>query len=213
MLSTDTFWNRREAVGDEIDDRTYNLIIGGVLLWGFFLNFWMVQNIPAELVMGINQWVFMGGYFLCVIAGSVIYTRSDNPVVSFMGYNLVVLPLGLVLVRMLPFFDQHMITQAFLQTGAITGMMMILATANPKFFLGLGRTLFIALICTVVVEVGLMIFMGGSPAIMSWIVVGIFSAYIGYDWARAQSLPKTADNAVDCAAALYMDIIILFIRL
>ena len=43
--------------------------------------------------------------------------------------------------------------------------------------------------------------------------MAIFSGYIGYDWARAQALPKTLDNAVDCAAALYVDIVILFLRL
>ena len=41
----------------------------------------------------------------------------------------------------------------------------------------------------------------------------IFCGYIGYDWGRANNIPKTYDNAVDCAAALYMDIIIFFLRI
>ncbi|MBT7579493.1 MAG: hypothetical protein HN633_12065, partial [Candidatus Marinimicrobia bacterium] len=40
----------------------------------------------------------------------------------------------------------------------------------------------------------------------------IFCGYIGYDWGRANQIPKTLDNAVDSAAALYMDIINLFLR-
>ena len=34
----------------------------------------------------------------------------------------------------------------------------------------------------------------------------IFSGYIGYDWARANAILKTLDNAIDSAAALYLDI-------
>jgi len=48
--------------------------------------------------------------------------------------------------------------------------------------------------------------------IMDWIVAAIFCGYIGYDWGKASALPKTVDNAVDSAAALYMDIINLFLR-
>ncbi len=40
-----------------------------------------------------------------------------------------------------------------------------------------------------------------------------FCGYIGYDWGRANQIPKTMDNAVDSAAALYMDIINLFLRI
>ena len=40
-----------------------------------------------------------------------------------------------------------------------------------------------------------------------------FLGYIGFDWSRANSIPKTLDNAVDSAASLYMDIINLFLRI
>jgi FtsH-binding integral membrane protein len=50
-------------------------------------------------------------------------------------------------------------------------------------------------------------------SIIDWIVVIIFCGYIGYDWARANNIPKTFDNAVDSAAALYIDMINLFVRI
>ena len=214
MLSTETVWNRRSAAGGElVDARTYNLTIGAVLLWGFFLNYWMVQLVPAELVQGMSPIVFMIGYLVCVFAGTAIYQRSDDPVVSFLGYNLLVVPLGLMLVGMLPMYSPAVIAEAFLATGAITALMMFLAAGNPGFFLSIGRGLMIAFICSFVVELGFVIFTGRSPSILNWAMIAIFSGYIGYDWARAQSLPKTLDNAVDCAAALYVDIVILFMRL
>ena len=91
--------------------------------------------------------------------------------------------------------------------------MTALATMKPTFFLGLGRTLFIAFIATFICQIGFMLFTGRVPGMFDAAFVLIFSGYLGYDWARAQHLPKTVDNAIDCAVALYMDIVILFLNL
>ena len=216
MLSTETVWNRRETTDEIISDSTYNLTIGMVLMWGFAINFLMVENIDPAPIMAFqasSPWMFLGLYFVSIIAGTMIYSKSDNPAISFVGYNFLVLPLGIVLVAMLPAFDSSVIARAFMATVCITGIMMMLGAAYPKAFLSIGRALFFALIATILAEVGLMIFTGSVPGIFDWIVVMIFAGYIGYDWARAQALPKTYDNAVDCAASLYVDIVILFMRL
>ena len=133
--------------------------------------------------------------------------------ISFLGYILIVVPLGLVLVLVLPGYSSEVVSRAIFATGSVTGIMMMVGGTYPKAFLSMGRTLAVAFICTFVVEMGFVIFTGSSPAIFDWAMVAIFSLYIGYDWARAQSLPKTMDNAVDSAASLYVDIIILFLRL
>ena len=216
MLSTETVWSRRQTTDEIISESTYNLTIGIVLLWGFSMNFLMVENIdPAPIIafQADSPWIFLGLYFVSIIAGTMIYSKSDNPAVSFVGYNFLVLPLGIVLVATLPFFDASVISRAFMATGCITGIMMMLGMAYPKVFLGMGRALFIALIATIIVELGLMMFTGSVPGFFDWIVVLLFAGYIGYDWSRAQALPKTYDNAVDCAASLYVDIVILFMRL
>lgn len=213
MLSTDTVWKRRELVGTEISPGMYNLTIGLTLAWGFGLNYVMVKTLSAEALLDINVWVFLIGFFACVFAGTWIYSKSDNPAISFGGYTLVVIPLGLLLVRFLHFYDADVIGQAFLTTGLITCAMMTLSMAFPKFFLSIGRGLFVAFITAFLVELGVFLFTGSVPPIFDWIFVVIFSCYIGYDWVRAQRLPKTVDNAVDCAAALYVDIVILFMRL
>ena len=212
-LTTNDIWERRELVGEPISVATYNFTIGLVLSWGFLINYLMVQFIPAEAILGINQWVFLIGYIACVFGGTWLYASSDNPAVSFGGYNLIVVPLGLLLVRFLHFYDSRVISQALMATGMVTGSMMMLSMMYPKFFLTIGRGLFVAFIVAFVVEIGIALFTGSVPPVMDWIFVLIFSGYIGYDWARAQKLPKTLDNAVDSAASLYVDIVILFIRL
>lgn len=49
--------------------------------------------------------------------------------------------------------------------------------------------------------------------IIDWLVALIMCGYIGYDWGTAKKIPKTIDNVVDNAAALYMDIANLFVRI
>ncbi len=213
MLSTESVWNRRGLVENEISATQYNLTIGLVLAWGFGVNWAMVTQINPQVFADINSIAFLIGYFVSVVAGTSIYQRSDNPAVSFAGYNLVVLPLGVMLARFLPFVDPLVIRQAFQATAGVVMIMTAVSTMKPQFFLKLGSTLFVAFIAAFIVEFGFIIFSGRSPAIFDWIFVLIFSGYVGYDWARAQSLPKTLDNAVDAAAALYVDIVILFIRM
>jgi len=125
----------------------------------------------------------------------------------------VAVPVGIILVPFVHSFDPSLVSRAVLATGCVTGIMMMASMAWPGVFLKMGRALFFSLITVIVVEMG-MWFMGvGGSSIIDWIVVLIFSGYIGYDWARANAIPKTLDNAVDCAAALYLDIINLFVRL
>lgn len=213
MLSTESVWDRRHTTDREITHTQYNLTIGMVLTWGFGVNALMIQSIPAEALLGINQWVFLIGYVVSVMIGTAIYTKSDNPAVSFAGYNFIVIPIGLMLVKFLYFYDAEVISQAFLTTGMVTLSIMAAASVRPKFFLSLGGSLFIAFIAAFVIEMLMYFITGSVPPVFDWIFVLIFSGYIGYNWARAQALPKTLDNAVDCAAALYVDIVILFMRL
>ena len=56
-------------------------------------------------------------------------------------------------------------------------------------------------------------FIGFDLGLIDYIVVLIFCGYIGYDWAKANALPKTYDNAIDSAANLYVDIVNLFLRI
>jgi FtsH-binding integral membrane protein len=217
MLNTNSVWSRTEAYpSDLISDRLYNLTIGVVLLWGFALNYAIVQSLDAVwLINTVPNWALLVGYFLSTIAGMVIYTSSDSPWVSFFGYNLIVVPIGVILTPLLYQFDALLIQRALTATGGVTVGMMMLSGAFPSFFLSIGRTLFLALLLGLISQLVMMFFFKGSynPNAFDWGFIVIFSGYIGYDWARANAIPKTFDNAVDSAASLYLDIINLFIRI
>ena len=199
----------------ELSERSFNLVIGGVLLWGFLLNFLMVTLFGAQIsraVSSMNPLVFLIGYFVLVIIGSIMIGK-DSAALSFLGYNLIALPIGVIVCACVQGVPVGVVQSAVLVTAIVTLSFMILSTLFPGFFLSMGRVLGIALLVALVTEVvSMFIFRRYSP-IYEWIFVGIFSLYIGYDWARANTCAKTLDNAVDLAAMLYLDIINLFLRI
>ena len=204
------------GVGDQISVRRYNAVMLLTLLWGFLVNTVMVYYfaIPImRLLSGVGPlWIFIG-YFVLAIAGIAISARSTNPWISFLGYNLMVLPIGVLLCLILPGIPVAIVTKALLLTGIVTATMTLLGLVAPNVFLGMGRTLFIALIVGILAELVATFLFHYTGTAFDWIFVVLFSGYIGYDVAKSQIYPKTVDNAVDCALDIYLDIINIFIRL
>lgn len=199
----------------EISERAYNLIIGAVLFWGFALNYLMVtlfgQQIIA-MVAGMGVLPFLIGYFVMVIVGSIMIGKG-GAVMSFIGYNLIALPVGVVVCACVDGIPTSTVQTAVLVTAIVTLSFMILATIAPGFFLSLGRMLGFSLLATLVAELVTILIFRRYSGVYEWLFTAIFSLYIGYDWARANSCARTVDNAVDMAASLYLDIINLFLRI
>ena len=199
----------------EISARAFNLIIGGVLLWGFLLNYLMVAFLEPQihsLVAGAGPIGFLIGYFALVLIGSVMISKG-GAAMSFLGYNLIAAPIGIVVCLCLDGVPASTVKTAVLMTAIVTLSFMILATIFPYFFLSLGRVLAFSLGATLVISLVSGLIFHTYSMIYEWIFVGIFSLYIGYDWARANTCAYTVDNAIDLAASLYLDIINLFLRI
>lgn len=203
----------RDSHGSRISSNVYNLVIGLVLCWGFGVNWLMVKTIPAEAIASVNIWVFIIGYFASCFFGIYLFTKSDVPIVSFIGYNFVVVPFGLIINIVVSQYEPDLVLSAIRVTGLVTGGMMVLGSMFPAFFQKIHGALAVALICVIIVEMVEVFILKIHHGIIDWIVVLIFCGYIGYDWGRANRIPKTVDNAIDSAAALYMDIINLFLRI
>ena len=123
------------------------------------------------------------------------------------------MPIGVVLCLMLPGIPVAIVTKALLLTGLVTATMTLLGLVRPQLFLGLGRTLLIALVVGILAELVATFLFHYTGSVFDWLFVILFSGYIGYDVAKSQMYPKTVDNAVDCALDIYLDIINIFIRL
>ncbi len=212
MLESDVF-GRSETTSKIIGDSAYNLVIGLVLFWGFFVNWAMVLNIDPNFLRSINMWVFLIGYLGSVFYGVYLFNKSDKPLVSFIGYNFVVVPFGLIVNMIVSQYDSEIVIEAIKITGGVTILMMMLGTIYPAFFKKISGALTAALLAVVIIELFQVFVLGIHHDWIDWAVAAIFCGYIGYDWGRANQIPKTVDNAIDSAAALYMDIINLFLRI
>jgi FtsH-binding integral membrane protein len=200
----------------EISRKTYNLILGAIVLWGLLVNLIMcsMESVVAFYV-SVNPIVFIIGYFVICFLGILIAVKSDTPLISFIGYNMVCLPIGVVVSACVYAYGGlgcELVQQAFLITCVITGIMVIASVAFPDFFSKLGGTLLVVLICLIITEIVLLI-LGIDQIVTSWIAAILFSLYIGYDIHRSQQFPASVDNAVDCALDIYLDIINLFLRI
>lgn len=201
---------------DTLSSRSYNVLMCGVLAYGFALNALIVYLFAEplmQLLSTVSPWVLLVAYLVCSLAGVLVAARSTNPFVSFLGYNLVVLPIGVMLALLLPQFPVQTVTKAMTLTAMVTLTLLVLAIARPQMFLGLGKTLFIGLLAGIVGELVATFLLGYRGSLFDWFFVVLFSGYIGYDISRSQAYPKTADNAVDCALDIYLDIINVFIRI
>ena len=199
---------------DEMSVRAYNLLIGAVLLWGFVINALMCIYL-TDTFMEWNFTMVLIGYFIIAIAGISLSISSDNAFISFIGYNLVVLPVGVVLsifIRLSEVTNYDIVNTLYVTAG-LTLFMMAAAMIFPGFFSKLERVLFLTLAGVIIVEIIAIMINKTLPSQWDLLVAGLFCLYIGYDWGKAQALPKTADNAVDMCVGLYLDVINLFVSL
>ena len=192
--------------------RKYNITIGLVLLYGFIVNVLMCHFF-SDVFMSWNFTAIIIGYFILCFTGIMMSTCSDNPAISFIGYNLVVVPVGVVLSIALIEYDNISIMNALYVTTGVTLVMIVIATAFPKVFLSMGQVLFYSLLAVVAIEI-----IGNLIGIIrpSWwdiAIAALFCLYVGYDWAKAQEEELTLDNAIDAVVGLYLDIINIFVRI
>ncbi|MCF7825402.1 MAG: Bax inhibitor-1 family protein [Candidatus Marinimicrobia bacterium] len=211
MMESNVF-QRTTTTDKIISDAQYNLAIGATLLWGFFINWVLVESVDPNYLYSINPFVFIILYFASAMYGIRLFSKSDDPLKSFIGYNFVVVPFGLIVNMVVSQYSPEMVSEAIQITGGVTLIMMILGAAYPAFFQRISGALTGALLAVIIVEMFQIFIMGIHSNWLDWAVAAIFCGYIGYDWGRANQIPKTLDNAVDSAAALYMDIINLFLR-
>ncbi len=212
-LSSGVF--ERTSGGDTITGAsTFYLCLTLSLVWGL-----VVTGLLADYAINIgfqpNSWLVLILIGLVVpMLGVWIALSSDNPIISFIGYNMIVAPFGFLLGPVVQHYSPNVVKNACYLTGAITLVMGTLGVVFPSFFSRIGGALFAALLGLVVVRI-IQIFV---PAMQGWgfieyISAGIFSLYIGYDMWRASEIEKTVDNAIDVSVALYLDILNLFLSI
>ncbi len=211
----------RGAENDVVSARTFNLVMILTILYGLVMNVAIVYFGAEPLIQWLTNSIspkgamfgLFAGYFVVSLIGILLSAKSTKPLISFIGFNLVAIPFGVLLCLVIPFYDGQTVLRAIGLTTCVTLLIAAIAVANPNVFLSLGRALFITILVGLIAEVIATLAFHYKGTAFDWIFVVAFSGYIGYDVARSQQYAKTIDNAVDCAVDLYMDIINLFVRL
>src|SRR6185369_1792096 len=104
MLETSVF-NRTEVDGEIVSDSAYNGVIGLVLCWGFLVNWLIVKYVDTASLVSIDYRLFLLGYFGSCFLGVYLFNTSKQPAVSFLGYNFVVVPFGLIINMVVSRYD------------------------------------------------------------------------------------------------------------
>ena len=201
-----------QIVDFEISTRLYNTILGLCIFYGLLINA-LIVFFAADTIANMNYILILVGYFVSVLVGSGISRASKNPLVSFIGYNLICAPMGVLLTLIVGTYQADIIVVAFLLTAIISLLITVSAATFPEMFAKLGKALFVSLIISIIVEIVAILILGLPTMIIDIVVVVIFTLYLGYDISKAQMYPKTVDNAIDSAIDIYVDIINLFIRI
>ena len=158
-----------------------------------------------NLLIGATlTWGFFLNFLIMQFAGPAILNMVISSPASYSTFMIGFLVAYIALVLI--------VTRAALVTAIITLIMMIVSTLAPSVFQRMGTGLGVALLGVIVVESIAMLLFRMNITFIDWIVVGIMCLYIGFDWVRANSVQRTATNAIAAASALYLDIINIFLR-
>ena len=193
-----------------MSEKTYYSSIAGLVGYGLlltaFLAAYVAPPVPSTLFM------ILCGLVLPIVG--IFISQSDNIPLAFLGYNLIVAPMGLVLGPVANFYSPDIVFNTTILTAMITGLMLFAGLTFPNIFKSLGGVLFYSLLALVIIRI-IAIFVPALNhfGILDYIAATIFSLYIGYDMYRASELGRTWNNIIGVAVSLYLDIINLFLSL
>ena len=164
--------------------------------------------------MGAILIAFFVGYIVLCVAGSRML-RSQSTAVNFAGFNLISVPVGVLLAVSLASYvgQMDLVYNALLLTMAATAVMMTLSMLFPAFFRSIGHTLGLGLLGALIASGVAALLCPRLFTLIDYCVAGLMCLYIGFDWGRVMECPRTPRNAIAVAASLYLDILNLFLRL
>jgi FtsH-binding integral membrane protein len=211
LLSNAVF--KRTAGTGTLSARAFYGVLGIMLILGLVLAIFAAQY-AIRNDLPINGWMVLLLGLALPIAGIVISKKSKTTIVSFLGYLLLIIPMGIVLGVVLRQYDTQTIFRTALLTGGVVVLMALLAFLWPSWFEGIGKSLFVTLLCLLAVRI-LQVFIPSWQNLrwIDYLAAGLFALYVGWDLYRAQKVDRTVRNAIDIAMALFLDIINLFLNL
>ncbi len=165
------------------------------------------------------SWLLLGGCFAGALIGILMFTMSDNPLVSFIGVSILSLALGLMMGPTIAHYAAPVVMKAVIITALVMIVMSLLGIMVPAAFRGIGPYLMAGLTLLIVAQFAQIIFAGFGfheathLPLVTWAGIALFLGYTAYDWTRALELQYTWDNAIDTSGNLILDAVNLFLRI
>jgi len=215
MSIGEAVWERKGRGQHTLSRNTFNLLLCG----------WTGAGIASSAIaanMSLSwpmTWQTLLVTFVVAILGVLIAMWSHNPLVSLLGYALVAIPFGFMLGPVVALYTMASVVKVFAITVAMVMVLGIVGAMIPESLEGWAPFLFgglvLFLLCSLFVP--LAGFFGlpveGALTWLDWIGVFLFGGYVIFDFNRAQHVERTVDNSIDCALAVYLDFVNIFIRL
>ena len=149
MIKSDVY----ERTGaDTMSRSSFYFVMGCILSWGFIATY-IVSNLTSSWQPGIIEILVIG---LVIPIVGIVMSISGSALVSFGGFNLVVIPFGALLGPVLMKYEvatPGIVSEAAALTAAITAVMALSGLTFPKFYESIGGALFGALSALVVVSI------------------------------------------------------------
>lgn len=205
-----------------VSNVVYNVLFGGIFIYGLFALLFL-----TKLTSGMTQpyQLITILYAVCFVGGSALTLKSSNPLYSFLGYNIVILPLGPSLMCGLKDASLHRYEFELLYR--------LYRKLEPELIFYLLVFVIILTICSVIDASILETYTGMFFLFLSSAIIGIFGIVVysnlfSHDeikyfpmtvavillfvitvfFRKSQSYVKTVDNAVDSALDIYLKIFI-----
>lgn len=169
---------------------------------------WNYSNWKWWELVGVNLAVLV-----VAIIGCLLSAASDSAVTSVIGYALVSGPFGLLLGPVVAMHDQSTVIKVFTLTALIVVVLGTIGALIPNDLSRWGRPLFGALLLFIVGLIAVPLFgvlgvpVHGALTVLQWFGLVVFGGLVIFDLNRAARLPRTHNNAVDSALAIYLDVI------
>ena len=197
----------------------------GVRLYVTAVSFFTILGLVISSVLGVMTMDWKPNIIVLILVGLVIpilgifiALRSDDWPISLIGYLMLVVPFGAIMGPTVAMYKIDVVITAFLATAGVTLFTSLIGIIYPKSLEHWGGYLFTGLLALLGVRIVQIFLPVGveEPGWYIWVEYAgalLFSLYIIFDWNRAMQIPRTLDNAVDSALAIYLDIVNLFLHL
>jgi FtsH-binding integral membrane protein len=152
-----------------------------------------------------------GGFLFCFtipMFGALMVFRNGSSFTSIIGYNITIIPFGIILGPIMQKYGQHIARDMYIQIMLITCIIGHIASFSPELVKDKTSTVTIT---TAALFVAIIPQLFGTPwNTINWIpciIRSLLSFYIGYYFYRARKVPRTVRNSIDVTSRLYVDMI------